>query len=207
MKVASTDPARVRAAIDEVLARAEFRPPSKGPLEWLGEKILELIGALGRLFGIEGLSVAPVLWILRGLAVIAILALAVLVVRRVLARRAARGSAASSALDPEAARRRRVDELRAEARRARESGDRVRALRLYFFALVIGLSERGDLEYRDAWTNRELFERGAPRTDAARELAALVPDLDRKSFGGEPAAEEDVERLAALCARWLDRAA
>ncbi|HZO10199.1 MAG TPA: DUF4129 domain-containing protein, partial [Myxococcota bacterium] len=84
-------------------------------------------------------------------------------------------------------------------------GDRVAALRLLFRALVLGLSQRGELEYRDAWTNRELLERGAPPRDVAPVLAALVPRLDAQSFGHEPAVAEDVERLAALCDRFLGR--
>lgn len=87
-----------------------------------------------------------------------------------------------------------------EARAKRAFAD---ALRFYAWALVVGLSERGDLEYRDAWTNRELVERGRPRPEALRVLAPLVPELDAKSFGHEPALEADVERLERLCREHL----
>ena len=72
-------------------------------------------------------------------------------------------------------------------------------------ALVLGLSERGELEYRDAWTNRELLERGSPRRDVAPILAGLVPRLDAQSFGHEPAGPADVENLSSLCDRLLGR--
>jgi hypothetical protein len=79
-------------------------------------------------------------------------------------------------------------------------------MRLEFTALVVGLGQRGDLEYREAFTNRELLERGRPGAEAERMLRPLVPELDRKSFGGEPAAPGDVARIAALCDRWLGAA-
>jgi len=98
-----------------------------------------------------------------------------------------------------------VAALRREARAAAARGDRLGALRLLFRALVLGLSERGELEYRDAWTNRELLERGSPRRDVAPLLAGLVPRLDAQSFGREPAEPADVEHLASLCDRLLGR--
>ena len=76
-------------------------------------------------------------------------------------------------------------------------------MRLYFRALVLGLSERGELRYRDAWTNRELLELGAPRRDVLPLLLPLVPRLDAQSFGREPTTAEDVDRLASLCDRLL----
>ena len=54
----------------------------------------------------------------------------------------------------------RVLALRAAARTARAEGDVRLALRQLFLALFLGLGERGDLRYHDAWTNRELLRRG-----------------------------------------------
>jgi hypothetical protein len=95
----------------------------------------------------------------------------------------------------------RVARLRAEARAADARGEHVLALRLEFTALVCGLGERGDLEYRDAFTNRELLERGRPGREAEALLRPLVPELDAKSFGGEPASHADFLALSALCDR------
>jgi hypothetical protein len=95
----------------------------------------------------------------------------------------------------------RVAELLREARAARARGELTLALRLTFFALVVGLGRRGSLEYHDAWTNRELLVRGHPEPDVAALLAPLLVELDRKSFGGEPTRAVDVERMEELCAR------
>ena len=194
----------VRARVEEVLARPEFQPPAGSLADWILEKLGELFDRLGFDFEADGLPLEMLLYLLLALATAALIALVVRALVR-LRRERARGERGTPGA--EELRRRRVDALRAEAAAAAAAGDRVRALRLYFTALVIGLSDRGDLEYRDAWTTRERFERGRPRSDAARELATLAPELDRKSFGGEPAAEADVERLRDLCDRWLGRAA
>jgi hypothetical protein len=98
---------------------------------------------------------------------------------------------------------RRVSELLARARTARADGDPRLALRLAFFALVVGLGQRGDLRYRDAWTNRELLSRGAPSPEALVVLRPLLDEIEAKDFGGAPIEEGDVERLFALCDRWL----
>lgn len=88
--------------------------------------------------------------------------------------------------------------LRREAADARARGDLRRALRLQLFALVLGLGARGELEYRDAWTNRELLRRGRPKADTLAFLASLVDELEAKEFGRAPITEEDVARLERL---------
>jgi hypothetical protein len=74
---------------------------------------------------------------------------------------------------------------------------------LFFFALVVGLGRAGDLEYHDAWTNRELLQRGSPSPRLARALEDLVRELDLKGFGCVPTVEDDVNRLEALCKSML----
>ncbi|MFT7487362.1 MAG: hypothetical protein ACI9F9_003223, partial [Candidatus Paceibacteria bacterium] len=88
-------------------------------------------------------------------------------------------------------------------RAAQAAGEFTLALRLYFFALVIGLGERGGLEYNPAWTNRELLERGAPREDVVEALRPLVGQLDAHSFGELPTRPEQVEQFAEVCERLL----
>ena len=99
----------------------------------------------------------------------------------------------------------RVAELRREARAAEGAGDWIRALRLYFFATVVGLGERGDLDYRDAWTNRELFERGQPSPETRERLGPLVSELDRHSFGGRPTDAARVRVFSETCDHLLKR--
>ncbi len=100
----------------------------------------------------------------------------------------------------------RVRELRRQARAARERGERRVALRKLLFALVLGLGERGDLQYRDAWTNRELLRRGRPAPEVERFLAPLVVELEAKEFGREAATEADLDRLESICDRALGAA-
>lgn len=184
-----TDDSAVRAALERVLARPEF---GESPLERLAAWLSERLG--GPDVGRVELAI-PLREILLG--VLAAL-LAALVVAR-LAQRRGRPGAGARAEAPGAAARRRAEELAEQAREARAAGELARALRLYFTALVIGLGRRGDLEYRDAWTNRELLERGRPSADVRALLAPLVDELDAKGFGAAPTGEDDVERLAALC--------
>lgn len=97
----------------------------------------------------------------------------------------------------------RVAALRERAKQAQEAQDFTRALRLYFFALVVGLGERGELDYSDAWTNRELLERGEPKASIAALLRPLVGELDEHSFGRRPVDLDEVQRFAGLCQQYL----
>jgi len=200
-------PEEVRSRLETIFARDEFGERRS----WLAEqwaKLLDtLVGWIQDLFGFSDPRateqiVKALLWSLGALI------LAFIVFRILLwARDRDRTPAASAARPGEDRRAAGVAALRREARAASERGDLVGALRLLFRALVLGLSERGELEYRDAWTNRELLERGAPRRDVAPILAGLVPRLDAQSFGREPAGPEDVERLSSLCDRLLGSSA
>jgi type VI protein secretion system component VasK len=97
----------------------------------------------------------------------------------------------------------RVSRLLAEARSAESAGDHRLALRLYFWALVVGLSGKGRIEYRDAWTGREMLERTHLASQLAEQLRPLVREVDSFSFGGGAVAAEDSARMAAACREWL----
>ncbi len=187
----------VRRVVDEVLSRPEFSDEAswwERLAGWIGE-------ALEALFDAVSLPDVPdnlhfLLWWL--LALLSAMLLGWAFVRfggrlPLLARR--RRAAAPIP--------RRAQELRLRARSARAQGDLSLALRLTFFALVVGLGRRGDLDYRDAWTNRELLARGHPAADVSSLLGPLVDELDRKMFGSGETTEADVDRLEALCTRWL----
>jgi hypothetical protein len=107
----------------------------------------------------------------------------------------ARLGAGSSALD---ARRRRVQELRERARAAEAAGDLALALRLELFAIVVALGENGELEFRPAWTNRELCARGNPAPVLAERLLGVLDELDPLTWGPETAQPADLARLRAL---------
>jgi uncharacterized membrane protein len=196
------DPEAVRLALEHAFART--KPESHALRDFLMQKlgnVLEwLKNALGLGHGVFGSAFS---WLVLAAIVIALVVLAVRVLPFVRRDR----SSATDAGDASDARERRVAELRRRAGEAEAGGDHAQALRLYFWALVVGLGERGALEYRDAWTNRELLERGAPRAEVERVLRPLVPELDRKTFGRVPADADDVRRLSELCDEMLGRAA
>lgn len=92
----------------------------------------------------------------------------------------------------------RLRSLRAEAAAAKAAGDLRLALRTNLFALVVGLGRRGDLVYRDAWTQRELLARGRPSRAVRELLEPLVRELEPKEFGSGEVLLGDVERLERL---------
>jgi hypothetical protein len=171
-----------------ILARAEFEREStmlEDALRWLFEHDVSLpSGLAGRVFPVLlGVLGAVVIW------------------RFV---RATRRAARPDHGEPRAASREaRARELLRRARAARAAGDLRLALRLSFFALVIGLGERGDLRYRDSWTYRELLRRGKPARAVHEVLTGLVHDLEAKEFGRAQATEDDLRRVDELCRRYL----
>lgn len=187
--------AQVAEALDRVSRRPELDDEPtlfERALEWLVEHLVPSAGP--EAFGVVE-SVARVLVAVLVAAALTLIVLAV--VRRL---RRARATVA-----PGAAVHERVAELRRLAAEARARGDVALALRYLLFALVLGLGQRGDLQYRDAWTNRELIERGRPTERVRALLMPLVLELEAKEFGRAPVEPADVERLAGLCERWLDR--
>jgi hypothetical protein len=189
----AADEIRARAA--EVLARPEFAPQTESWLE-------QFVDWLRRTFSIDvdGAGFATFLgWAAAAICAACLVSIVLRETRQRMdtwKRRTVAPSAAASVS-------RRVEELLEASRAARARGELALALRLAFFALVVGLARRGDLEYRDAWTNRELVERGAPPASVRGVLAPLVEALDRKGFGLEPTSEADVDALEALCRREL----
>ncbi len=195
------EPAVVRAAIDDVLASTEFHHAPTG-FDRVREWIADLLEGLLPEGSFDAATLSGLAQVLVWVVLAALVAFVVWGIARTITWNRAHVEAEAAA-DPEVRRARRVAELRSLARAANARGEHVLALRLEFTALVVGLGERGDLEYRDAFTNRELLERGKPGRDAEAVLRPIVPDLDRKSFGGEPATAADFARLSSLCDRLL----
>ena len=188
----------VERALEEVFARPEFARAEPTWTERFFDWIASLFEQLSLPEGIsEGVGWA-ILWTL-GVLIGALLVYSLWRLNLALRRDAVQAEAETARSVRE-----RVDELRQQAERARLAGDRVLALRLYFFALVVGLGKRGDLEYRDAWTNRELLARGHPSPEVAGELGPLVNELDHKLFGDGETTERDLDRMSDLLGRWLD---
>ena len=183
---------RVGAELERVLARAEFHE-SKSLLSQMLEQLLPLLDQQ------DALVLGHVLrWVL----IAALAALAFVLLRRLfLSTGAARREEASQAPPAPAGLAQRLAELEAQARAARARGDLRLALRLLYLALVLALGGRGDLEYRDSWTQRELLRRGKPSAGARALLEALLRELEPKEFGPALVSEADVERLHVLLAR------
>jgi hypothetical protein len=186
-----------RAEVADALERIAARHPQDGGPSMLA-RVIDWIAE--HLFSAGGADAARVSALIVKLLAGAIAATVVtMLVLWLVGRFRARGRGPG---EPEIVRRR-VAELRALAREARARGDAVLALRYLLFALVVGLGQKGDLRYRDAWTNRELLERGEPSADVRGLLAPLLIELEAKEFGRAPVEPADVDRLVALCDRWL----
>lgn len=189
---------RVVETLDEILARPEFEQQGSYLEELLSDFFLwlgEFLDGLGVGMGDAGVeawtrTLGVIVAISSGVGLIWFL---IVIFRS----RSAQREKETAQL-PEAVARR-VSKLRKEAQAAQERGDLTRALRLYFFALVVGLGERGELEYSDAWTNRELLERGEPDASIAKLLRPLVTELDEHSFGQRPTKASEVKVFAELC--------
>ena len=177
----------VEAALEKILKSSEFQREKsllEEVFEWFGERMS---------FEVSSGFARGLLWIV---AVLLALLGIFLLVRFMPAGRRARRRSDEAHSGPSVASR--LAQLRREAREARTAGDLRLALRKQFFALVLGLGTRGDLEFRAAWTNRELLRRGRPSPEIAALLEPLVVEFERKEFGNEPVDERDLDRLEAL---------
>lgn len=195
-----TPPGDVQVRLEEILGRAEFREERDFGAEFLGG----FFEWLGELFEIDGAAEASqvgakVLLVIAG--VFAVIGLVWLIWNLAGGIRARTRAVDPVELPIHIAQR--VAELRAEARTAESAGDWTLALRLYFFALVVGLGEKGELAYRDAWTNRELLERGDATTRVLDLLSPLISRLDEHSFGLRPTDQAEVQRFAGVCEELL----
>ncbi len=191
----------IERTLAEVLELREFHPEESTAetllgkfFTWLGE----LFSSLMESGGAGGADVIEVVVAILGAALV------VWILWRVLMLRRSRGPALAQ-IQAEEVRARRVEELRSSAREAEQAGEWTRALRLHFFALVVALGERGEIDYRDAWTSRELLERGEPSKSVRVALAPLLSELDEHSFGRRPTDFDEVRRFSELCDRLLGR--
>ncbi len=172
-------------------------PHQPGALtRWLADKFGSLFEGLG--------DSSDVLIVVLGLLSLAFVSALLVAAVRGRGRRPGRWRGRGARSDQESrAMQLRVAELRARARAAELDGDLVLALRTHLFALVVGLGEVGDLEFRPTWTDRELLERGHPEPRVKEWLGGLLDDLDPKTFGHQRVGVEDVRRLDGLSAQVL----
>ena len=188
----------VRAALERVLEHPDLRPREPDLLERGLQRLLETFGAVD----VEPRAAWTILWLATAaLAVLGgwLVARAIVGRARALAAAPGVGEERSAPVDLEA----RLAELRARAEAARAAGDLKLALRLSFFALLVALSRRGDLELREAWTPREMLERGRPSARARATLEPWLAELDLLLFGASAVSPDDLARFDALRASLL----
>lgn len=187
------DAAEVAAALERVFERPELRPDESGWFDRAFARLLEVLG---------GLDPDPeAAWTLLWIAVGAVVLLGTWIASRFLAGAARRRqveSVASPALRAPVDLEARLAEWRARAAAARTAGDLTLALRLEFFALLLALSRRGDLELRDAWTPREMLERGRPSATARAALEPWLSELDARLFGTRGVSPDALRRFDEL---------
>ena len=190
------DAERVHEVLRSIMEREGIprEPAESGALtQWLADKF-------GSLFdGLEGSSDALIV-------VLIVLSVAFVITLGIAAARGRAGrwrGRDARRVEKSQAVRLRVEELRARARAAEMDGDLVLALRTHLFALVVGLGEVGDLEFRPTWTDRELLERSHPEPRVKQWLGGLLDDLDPMTFGHRLVSVEDVRRLDGLSAKVL----
>ena len=199
-------PAEVERALQEVYARPEFQE-TPGFLERALDDFLDWLGGLfeGGAPDAEGLLTGAevLLW---GGVILGVGGLLWLLVT-IGAPRLRGWRSARAAREESAELERRVSLLRRTAREAESRGEWRLALRLHFFAAVVGLGDQGTLDYRDSWTHRELLERGRPSDPVRARLTPLLVELDEFSFGQRPVGPGDVQRFSLLCDELLGEVA
>jgi hypothetical protein len=187
VQVPAPSSAEVERALARVLAETDSQEPG-AVAAWLAE----LLDGLG----LANVDIFPVFPVVAGVFI-------GFVLWRVARRLGGRRRAASVRPLLTAQVRERVAGLLDQAHDATRAGELVLALRLYLFALVVGLGEHGDLEFRAAWTNRELIDRGGPEPGVRAALIGLLDELDPFVFGSARPQLADVQRMRTVCESML----
>lgn len=188
----------VAAALERVFERPQLQPEGPDPFERAIERLFEALGSLD----VDPAAGWALLWFS---AVVGIVLVTWWLIARHPGPRRRKASedpasgAGAQAVDLAA----RLSELDARAQAARAAGDWALALRLSFFALLVALSRRGDLELRAAWTHREMFERGRPSERARAALEPWLSELDAKLFGAGGVGPADLAWFDGLRERLL----
>jgi hypothetical protein len=194
------DPNSARDAARKILSGSRFQSrsaprPLRGPLQWIGDRLQTLGDWIGKVF-----SYLPG-WMWLAFGVIAVAAIVTRVVLSAKARRVTIGHDGTGGAfgddgpeDPDA--------LEREADAAERDGDLARAVRLRFRAGLIRLGDRGAITYRPSVTTGEV--RRVLGSDAFDELARTFEGV---AYGGEAAAQPDVDAARRTWPRVLDEAA
>ncbi|HZD74826.1 MAG TPA: DUF4129 domain-containing protein [Actinomycetota bacterium] len=198
LPASSRDPGQIHRAVDEVLARREFRPAAQPLLDRIWSWIVTRIGEL--LAGLTATTAGSII----GLAIFAsILLLLGLLAARFLRTmsRSAEVAAAVAAVP-----RRSAAEWRAEAEAHEAAGQWRQAVRCRYRALVVDLASRGVVEEVPGRTSGEYrgeVSRNLPTASEAFTGATEV--FDRAWYGRRPTGQGDAARFRDLAGRVLER--
>jgi len=186
----------IRSALEGVIADAEVSGERRSLMDILWERLADMLPE-----ELEAGTADTFQWTILCVAGILV---AFIIVRMVQAAADSRViPSGSSTTSTDIARRERALEVLARARAA--SNDPALAARLYLFALILGLGERGDLVYREAWTYRELLDQGGPKPRVEALLRPLVAELESVAFGGRAPSPDQLKRLEVLARVHLER--
>lgn len=193
------DPREVHRAVEEVLARPEFRPASRPLLDQIWTWLLTRLGEL--LAGLTSTTAGSIIGLVLFLVILALLAL--------LAARFARTMSRSPEVDAAivAAPQRGAAEWRAEAEAHEAAGEWRQAVRCRYRALVADLASRGVVQEVPGRTSGEYRgEVGRNLPNASVAFAGATEVFDRAWYGRRPIGEGEAARFRDLAGRVLERA-
>jgi hypothetical protein len=194
----AVDPDEARNAARQILSDARFHKdpaprPLRGPLSWIGDRLHGITNWIGDRLG----SIPVAVWIAAAVVIVAIIIVRVVLAGNRLRVSAEAGAAAGPAAVPESA-----DALEREAEEAERAGDLDRALRLRFRAGLLRLGDRGAIAYRPSVTTGEV--RRALGSQTFDELAGT---FEHVAYAGQPASAPEVDQARREWPRVVEDAA
>jgi hypothetical protein len=194
----SRDPGQIHRAVDEVLARREFRPATRPLLDriwsWIAARIGELLATL----------TATTAGSIIGLAIFALILLVLgLLAARFLRTMSRSPEVAAAVADVP---RRSAAEWRAEAEAHEAAGEWRQAVRCRYRALVAELASSGlveDVPGRTSGEYRGEVSRNLP--PASEAFAGATEVFDRAWYGQRPTGQGEAARFRELAGRVLER--
>jgi hypothetical protein len=200
LPVPERDPQQVEAVARRVLARPEYRPPSRSllqrVLDWTVERVARLLDALA-----GGGRASVLAWTILAASVLALAVLAARFLRGVTS-----DPAVATAGRPQ--HRRTAAEWREEAEARERAGEWRLAVRCRWRGLVAAMAERGLVEEvagRTAGEYRAAVARDLP--GVAAPFAGATELFEQAWYGNRPTGPDEVARARALADRVLEEAA
>jgi hypothetical protein len=194
----SRDPGEIHRAVDEVLARPEYRPAARSWLDQIWSWVLEKLAAL-----LSGLSTTTAGSIIGVLVFVAILVLLALLAAR-FARTMSRSPEVAAAVV--AGPRRGAAEWRAEAEAHEAAGEWRQAVRCRYRALIADLARLGVVDEVPGRTSGEyLGEVGRNLPSAAEPFGGATQVFERAWYGRRPTGAGDAASFRQLAGSVLER--